>query len=88
MRILDTTSAAETGSAFQTLFERRGGYRALQADISAAGTVTVEGRNAPDMEWVTLATFTSTGAEMVATMREFRASVAGNTGTVKVEIDV
>lgn len=87
MARLITTATNESGAAVWFKFKMRGMYRPVQADISAAATVTIEGRAATDLAWVPLHEFTADGAENVLVMYEMRATVADNTGTVDVELD-
>lgn len=87
MRILSTAAASADGEAYFTQFETRGTYRPVHVDIAGSGTVSVQGRAAPDLDWVELHEFTATGAEMVAAMREVRAVVSGGGGAVEVEYD-
>lgn len=87
MRLITTSLAAEDGNPYQTPFETRGVYRPVQVALTAAATVKIQGRAAPDLPWVDLVEITASGAEAVFAMREVRASVTGNTGDVEVEYD-
>lgn len=87
MRLIDTTDASLDGDSFVTQGFNRGGWRAVQVEITTAATVTVQGRCAADMPWVDLVEMTESGADMVSHMPRMRAVVTGNTGTVRVELD-
>ena len=86
MRLI-STAINEDGAAMQTTFEVRGAFRPVHVEITVAATVSIQGRAAPDLDWFELASFTATGIETVATMREMRASVTLNTGNVEAEFD-
>lgn len=81
-----TAASVDTDPVF---FESqdRGIFRPLQVDISSAATVSVQGRNAPDMNWIEVASFTATGADSVMVFREMRTQISGNDGSVTVDID-
>lgn len=55
---------------------------AVQVSISAAATVTVEGRLSVDAPWVSLTELTADGIQPIALVTQLRFSVSGNTGTV------
>lgn len=87
MRLLDV-SANTTGASFFIDDGERHFPKIVQVDITGTATVTVQGRTYPDMQWITIATYTSSGADAVQLFPEMRAVASGMTSaTVKVELD-
>lgn len=84
---LISTATNESGDPVRFNFKVRGQYRPVHGEVSAIATAVVEGRAAPDLDWVGLHTFTSTGVENVLVMRMMRVTVTNNTGQVEVELD-
>lgn len=54
----------------------------FQVDISVAATVTLKGRKSSEFDWITLDTFTASGAKAVALMPHMSVTWSGNTGLV------
>lgn len=88
MRLMDAQAGNVDSAAFQTLDRDRYHYRMVQVSLSAAANVKVQGRNAPDLPWIDIYTFSASGAQSISVWREMRASVTGNTGTVTVHLDI
>lgn len=69
-------STTQNGNVFDVP-ARDKDYLLAQVDITAGtATVVVEGRTTPNAQWVTLQTFSATGAEMVARMPQIRFRVS------------
>lgn len=81
------TGAAVTSPTVEVGVRVRKEYRIVQASVTAAGNIVIEGRTDPAMPWVTAHTFTASGAVSLALFKEMRAVLTGNTGTVDVFID-
>jgi len=87
-RLLNADVTASVDSAAVGVSRRsRDDYRLVQVVISAAATVSIQGRAAADLPWVEVKEYTASGADPVAMFPEMRASVTLNTGTVTVELD-
>ena len=56
----------------------------LDVQISDKATIHIEGRGNQTLHWITVATFTASGNYTIPALTELRATVWGNTGTVKV----
>lgn len=92
MRLFDAEAGATAESATINVPRRdRETYRVWQVNFSANGNVVVKGRNAPDLNWVTLHTFAHTAgadqAESIVAMADMKASIDSNTGVVTVDAD-
>lgn len=69
-------------------FGAQGDYRLVQCTISAAASVVVQGRLAPDQVWADLHTFTESGIASILMAPQMRLSITGNTGTVTADAAV
>lgn len=79
-----TGTGAQTAVRFNITLELAG---TLVVDISATGSVELQGRISPDAPWVVLATVNTAGATSTNIARmfpEMRANVTANTGTIRV----
>ena len=78
------TSTASSSATSDTLLVNTGagvpGF--AQAEISAAGTVVLQGRISSSFSWVTMYTFTASGMVQTPRPTQMRVTVTGNTGTV------
>jgi hypothetical protein len=91
MFLLKDASAVAAGGVFTPQADDRramqGSEVPVQAAISDTATVIVQGRCASTLPWVTLATFTESGAVAVLMLPQMRASVTDHTaGTVDVAL--
>lgn len=75
-----TADTAEQGSVYAPYNDRRT-HGAFQAVLTAGtGTINIEGRVNSAQPWVILASFTATGADLVALLPEMRATLVGGAG--------
>lgn len=79
--------ATATSSTFYTSRDDRADWRPVQAVISSAATVSLQG-SLDGVNWVEIVSFTASGGEVVALWPFLRATIAGNDGTVTLLADI
>lgn len=89
MQTLFDAEAGATGTSATVTTSRgdRANWRPAQAVISATATVTLQG-SLNGTDWVDVKEFTASGGDVVALWPHMRATLADNTGTVTLMVDV
>lgn len=87
MARLISSATNESSTPVRFNYKVRGQYRPIHFEISAAATVVLEARAAPDLDWLEVITVTATGGENVLVFYEMRVTITDNTGNVEVELD-
>lgn len=88
MRLIQTSSASDTGATVRIPDAYRYTYRPVQVTLTGSATVSIQGRVSGSHDFVELYSATANAIEMIAVMREMQVVVTGNDGDVLVDFDV
>lgn len=81
------SAVATTGAQTAVAVDKGPVERVVQAIVSATGTVAIEGSFDGSTNWVSIYSFTASGAQLVALFPYMRANISANTGAITVLLD-